>query len=405
MQLRRFTAENISKALEMVKAELGNDAVILSTEKKRKKDSESRNFISYTEVVAAVDRQEGLIQGSKAVSQVLKKKQDPEEKRDRTLAELSNEVHDIKKALSRMSMLLARALKKREHQPPSGSLRASCPPECPSEIGAALSCLRLDPETRNNLSSRILSSFSCHPITEDQVISWLKNYILAHFRPGPRAEDSSGPLWWAFIGPTGVGKTTTLAKIAARLKFLKKRTGVLVSVDSYRLGAIDQLRKYARLMELPLETARTNKDLLRIFSRHREKDFILLDTTGRNPFSSSHRTELQRIFDAIPGLMAQVMLCSPYKREDLMESINFYRIFPTAGWTLTKTDETRSLAASVFPVLQAELPVSYMTTGQKVPEDIEVPSGRKLCRELLVPSQIDTGTGRDSLTHLNATVC
>ncbi len=405
MQLKRFTAENISKALEMVKAELGSNAIILSTEKKRKKDPDSNSFVSYTEVVAAVDRNEGLGQnkGRGPLTVISPKDTNSHDDTATRLKDLAEEVQDMKKALARISGLLERALLQEEDKTqgshPEGDISRHM------EIDMALSTLKLDPETYRIVSSGILSSLGHRDITYSRVISWLKTYIAEHLHPGPVAEDSPGPVWWAFIGPTGVGKTTTLAKIAARLKFLKKRNGLLVSVDSYRLGAIDQLRKYAELMELPLEIAKTNKDLLRIFSMHRDKDFVLLDTTGRNPFTSAHKIELERIFDAVPGLMAQVMLCSTYKREDLMESINFYRGFPIAGWTLTKTDETRSLAASLFPVIQADLPLSYLTNGQRVPEDIEIPEGRKLCDELLISSSVDIKTSSLGISHLNATVC
>ncbi len=405
MHLRRFTAENISKALEMVKAELGSEAVILSTEKKRKKDPESRGFVSYTEVVAAVDREEetssSRISPAKSDAEAAKVQPPPQ---PLSLEKLSEEVSEIKKALSNMTMLLEKVLEQ------GGSTRDLPGPEPAGmkkgpAVQEMLSGLGIDPATASSLSKTILSSFSHHQITRDQIISWLSNYLMKHFRPGPAAENSRTPVWWAFIGPTGVGKTTTLAKIAARLKFLKKKTGLLVSVDSYRLGAEHQLRKYAQLMDLPLETARTTKELLRIFSIHRDKDFILVDTTGRNPFSSAHETELRRLFDAVPGLMAQVMLCSTYKREDLMESIDFYKTFPAGGWTLTKTDETRFPASAFFAVVQAGLSLSYMTNGQRVPEDIQVPRAEKLCSTLFAEPESVPSAGRQTPGHLNANVC
>ncbi len=403
MHLRRFTAENISKALEMVKAELGSNAIILSTEKKKKRAPDASGFVSYTEVVAAVDREEGLAAGGGKPLQEPGDEPQVEKQPSTSLEELSKEVKAMKGTLSAMSKLLEdvvarmdKGLCQNRHVDQQGST---------SEIGPVLSSLGLDHETASAILQRAHSSFSHQPVTANQIVAWLKNYMLDLFKPGIIAEDSLEPVWWAFIGPTGVGKTTTLAKIAARLKFLKRRQGLLVSVDSYRLGAIDQLQKYATLMDIPLETAKTNKDLLRIFSCHKDKDFILVDTTGRNPFSSSHRIELERIFDAIPGLMAQVMLCSTYKREDLMESINFYKTFPIAGWTFTKTDETRSLAASVLPVLQAGVSLSYLTNGQRVPEDIEIAAGPRLCEELFVPSSDNLETGLHGMSHLNATVC
>ncbi len=401
MHLRRFTAENISKALEMVKAELGSDAIILSTEKKRKKDPKSSGFVSYTEVVAAADRMEaGNKKGPRTAPL---RKPAPRREPPVSVEELSRQVTDMKKSLAHMTRLLETLITRGKKSAPVDQA-ASTGIDRVSLVENTLLHLRLDHETGRLLTGRILSSFSHNEITRDQLISWLRNHLISSFRNGPVAGDTRGPLWWAFIGPTGVGKTTTLAKIAAHMKFLRKQKGLLVSVDSYRLGAVEQLDRYARLMGLPLETARTTKDLLRIFSCHKDKDFILLDTTGRNPSSSSHRTELQRLFDAVPGLMAQVMLCSTYKREDLMESINFYRTFPIAGWSLTKTDETKSLASTLFTVLEAKIPISYLTNGQRVPEDIKVPDVHRLCTDLFgTPG--GTGDGaRDISGHMNATL-
>jgi len=378
MHLRRFEAGDISTAIEKVKAELGSDAIILSTDRKQKKDPLTNRVTSYVEVVAAIDRDNGgRVDGSPRTREEAERGDavhDP-------YPELAKQMEDIRKALSNVTDFVSQALTRDLYHRGAGTFAISN--SCLEIVYDVLSRLSLDRRTEQHLCSRIFASLDREIVTRDQVISWLRDHVAASFTPGPRAEELGQPCWWAFIGPTGVGKTTTLAKIAARLKFLHKRQGVLVSVDGYRLGAAEQLRGYAALMDLPLETAKTNKELVRIFSRHRDKDFILVDTTGRNPFSSSHHTELQRIFDAVPGLMAQVMLCATYKREDTMESIGFYRQFPVAGWTITKTDETRSLGTFLLPVLETGIPISYVTDGQRVPEDIRAADGESLFQEVM----------------------
>ena len=386
MQLRRFSAKNASEALLKVKESLGPDAIILSTKNRSRIDEKTGRTINYVEVVAAVDR------GAKESSSVGKgraprifqsrpKAQDAEAKLLKEIDELKTEIKQMHKALRELNERES-ALNAPGSDSPDDILRLS---------DSIASCLGLD-KRGQNIVHRLLSSCQKDELCSlSRVVLRLRSFISSNIKPGPVAEDAKERCWWAFVGPTGVGKTTTLAKIAARLKFLCKRQGVFICVDGYRMGAREQLEKYANLMSIPLEIARTNKDLVRLFGEYKELDFIFVDTTGRNPFSSSHKTELERLFDSVPGLMAQVMLSATSKREDLMGAISFYRQFPLAGWTLTKTDETRSLASSVFPLIEADLPVSYVTNGQRVPEDIMHVHGSEIAELSLEPLK---GLGR-----------
>lgn len=390
MRMKRFLAASVSSALEQVKRELGPDAVIISTEKKRIKEHGTKGFRTLTEVIAAVDRpvdeESPSAHGRSApVERAPSRKLSSESAEDQAerLKRLAasgtfsssegpgsqgsaSEIMALKEALSQVSAAVSSILGSSASAAESD--RASAPL---LTVNRFLACLDLDASTQQALAARIFPHFAARPISLPALAEWLDSFICRSLRQGAQAESmEKGPCWWAFIGPTGVGKTTTLAKIAARLRFMQGRKGVLVSVDSYRLGAAEQLRKYAELMELPFETAATSRQLLRIFAENRDADFILVDTTGRNPFSQRHCRELQRIFDTVPELMAQVMLCSSYDVRQIVKAINFYKRFPVAGYTLTKTDETDSRAAALLAVICQNLPLSYITNGQRVPEDI-----------------------------------
>ncbi len=380
MQLRRFSAKNASEALLKVKESLGPDAIILGTKNRSRIDEKTGRTINYVEVVAAIDR------GAKESSSVGKgraprifqsrpKAQDAEARLLKEIDELKTEIKQMHKALRELNERES-ALNATGSDSPDDILRLS---------DSIASCLGLDKRGQNIVHKLLSSCPEDELCSLNRVVLRLRSFISSNIKPGPVAEDVKERCWWAFVGPTGVGKTTTLAKIAARLKFLCKRQGVFICVDGYRMGAREQLEKYANLMSIPLEIARTNKDLVRLFGEYKDMDFIFVDTTGRNPFSSSHKTELERLFDSVPGLMAQVMLSATSKREDLMGAISFYRQFPFAGWTLTKTDETRSLASSVFPLIEADLPVSYVTNGQRVPEDIMHVHGSEIAELSLEP--------------------
>ncbi len=368
MKLRRFQAKDMSEALKIIKDELGEDAIILDTQKRYKLDPFTGKKLSCVEVVAAVDEKEESPLFERAKRPTIEQS---------AIGDILNEIKSLKDEIYRLTKIINNSSldfnEKRYQKTETLNL---------NNIQVLLSALHLD---RHSELKLIRSLYPKGIKRADKFPLRLRQYISSNLKLGPSAERLKGRCWWAVVGPTGVGKTTTLAKIAARLKFLCGKSGVLISVDGYRLGAIEQLQRFASLMELPLETAQTNKELLKLFSKNREKDFILVDTTGRNPYSSFHKTELQRLFDSVPGLMAQVMLSATSKREDLIESIGFYKRFPVAGWTLTKIDETKSLATALLPIIESELPLSYVTNGQKVPEDIMIPKAIELANMVIAP--------------------
>ncbi len=403
MQFRRFIAKDVSSALAMVKKDLGHEAIILSNKKKRIKDKITHKLVTVVEIIAAVDRD--------VIEPRAKNRVKVEEKREAyKYKDEESERELLKKVISELNTLKEhiKFLESRLENPydiPQKPSDTFYKEKEPLGFSKVFSSLGLKREIVNSLFKGNFSDIQFKKYTEQEAIDLIRRFITSSLKKGPRAEEQKGRCWWAVVGPTGVGKTTTLAKIAARLKYLYGKDGVLVSVDCYKLGAIDQLRRFSSLVDLPLETAKTNKELLRIFSLYKEKDFILVDTTGRNPYSSSHQTELRRLFDSVPGLMAQVMLSATSKREDLMEIIGFYRQFPVSGWTLTKVDETRSLASSLFPIIEAGLPLSYVTNGQRVPEDIKMVSGEDMADMIFKKMDVAKGAGVQNSQHQRVFSC
>ena len=418
----------------MVKAEMGDDAVILSTARRRIKDSSAGTATSIVEVVAAMDfdaeeleskhslrsseshdmHQEeagssgrisdirqgtaGAVKKSRPVSgRILKASVNSDTGNSNPLSQPENpgqtQVADSgEKDVLRQEITELRALVEKmlnfgvTQQGGAEGAGSAMTADHFEPRGAALSSSRyplmvmqevfdflgMDPVIQRGLASAFLKAHpSNRPVNHRTVYSWLRNYCSERVVRGPLAHSDDRPCWWAFIGPTGVGKTTTLAKVAAHLKFRHGLRGHLVTVDTYRLGGVEQLRKYAALMEIPFSTAKNSGELVGIFSDNRDLDFILVDTIGRNTGSSEHHVELGKMFDAVPGLMAQAFLCATYRSEDMAATVRTYRQFPVCGWTISKTDETGSPGALCTPVLGWRLPLSYITNGQRVPEDIK----------------------------------
>jgi flagellar biosynthesis protein FlhF len=191
-----------------------------------------------------------------------------------------------------------------------------------------------------------------------------------------------GPKIVALVGPTGVGKTTTIAKLAA-MQTLKKKTKVaLVTTDNFKAGAVEQLRTYAKVLRLPLEVAATAKELERAVSKHSDKDLILIDTTGKSP---REREKLDELKSLLAGFEIESHLCVSATTRDceLKDILEQFRTLPIHRLLFTKLDESRQLGCMVNLHVRNKLPLSYFTKGQRVPEDIEIATGRKVAELVL----------------------
>ncbi len=182
----------------------------------------------------------------------------------------------------------------------------------------------------------------------------------------------AGTKIWSFIGPTGVGKTTTLAKLAAHfsLRFNQKIT--LVTIDTYRIGALQQLRTYARILKLPLEIARSREELEEIIQKNNHQDLLLIDTAGRNPNQPGKMEELKNFLAADPRVENHLVLSATTKDLDLAKIVQRFSLLPIYSYIFTKIDETEEYTSLFNQLIRFKRPLSYLTNGQRVPEDIEL---------------------------------
>lgn len=177
-----------------------------------------------------------------------------------------------------------------------------------------------------------------------------------------------GPVRAALVGPTGSGKTTTIAKLAAYY-VLEGRSVYLVGTDTFRIGALDQLQQYARIMDVPLSVARSADELGRVLERAEGYDVVLVDTIGRGGRAANEVAELAEMFRPYPNLKRHLVLAANTDLEDTRAGWQTFRRLELASLVTTKLDETARPGRAAEVAVAAGLPLSAFGTGQRVPED------------------------------------
>jgi flagellar biosynthesis protein FlhF len=191
-----------------------------------------------------------------------------------------------------------------------------------------------------------------------------------------RALKCSGALDWdkcrilMMVGPTGVGKTTTIAKLASHLAITCRRKVALVTIDTYRVGATDQLRAYADLLDVPLEIAQAPAQLAVILQRYGEFDNVFIDTAGRSPSDSARVHELRGFCRCSPGINTMLAASATHGRAEFAAVIERFSILPLDHHVITKIDECVAAGRLYGCLRRHQLAANYFTNGQEVPKDI-----------------------------------
>lgn len=187
----------------------------------------------------------------------------------------------------------------------------------------------------------------------------------------------------ALIGATGVGKTTTLAKIAARFVLEKNIRAALITADTYRISAVEQLKTYSDIIGLPLEIVYSPNELKVAIHKHRDKDLILIDTAGRSQHNEYQMKELQDFLAVDSRIEKHLVMSATTKTRDVADILQKFSVCDPGRVIFTKTDETSSLGMIVNILADKDIALSFMTNGQSVPDDIVPASADKLAALLL----------------------
>jgi flagellar biosynthesis protein FlhF len=369
MKIKKFQAKDFREALALVKREMGNDAVILSSE-------ERKGIMPSVEVTAAVDHDVGTGAGRRT------------------------QASGARKALTRTGA----------HARPSVSVdRADAIAELKREIGSLRETIQ-DMKKKGyemNLTeekTKIYRYLQTRSVRDDLALRLSEEAGDVADLPGMIARDvktcgiASGRRAVMLVGPTGVGKTTTVAKLASWAMRNRKRPA-LINLDNYRIGAHEQIRIYSRIMGIPLDIAQDAAALRKSLSKYADRDIIFIDTTGRNPRDEDHINEIRLLHESGFPMETHLLMSASSDDAFMAESHRYYRRLPIDCIAFTKVDEAVRFGPIYNLLSIYQKPVAYMTTGQRVPDDIEFPGS-----EALVDLILRGGKGKGSREHASCGV-
>ena len=280
-----------------------------------------------------------------------------------------------------------------ESPKPAGRSAIGLPPRPPAKKGPApgtgdpflrkiLSC-GLPPDFVDGLAEEIkaLGQGTQEGRTAEACRSYLRWRLMEAVEVA--SPDLTGTQVWAFVGPTGVGKTTTLAKVAAHYSLRLAKKVTLISIDTFRIGAVEQLKTYARILRLPLEIASGREDLREALSRSGDRDLVLIDTAGRNPYHPGQLEELRDFLAVDSRVENHLVLSATTKDSDLAHIAQRFSLLPLRSYIFTKIDETEEYISLFNQLWRYKRPLSYLTNGQRVPEDIELATKGKIASLVL----------------------
>jgi len=342
MIVKRYIVNNMQEAMIRIRYELGNDAVIISQRKVRQKGILGFFKRRKLEVTAAVD--------------------DKSKKSDKinSSSELEKEINELKNMVETL-VKKQQVDSKRKVRIKDILINNDVPEDVVEQI-ISLTKTKFD----NQLSFKEL---------EKEVKNVLKEILISDKQNDSRIQ--------VFIGPTGVGKTTTIAKLASIYSLYKNKKVGLITIDTYRIGAVEQLRLYAEILGVPFNVVYSLKDIPEVLNKMKDCDIILVDTTGRNSKNSMQIAETKKFIEEFSPDKIYLVLSLTTKQKDLKMIIENYKSINYDSLIFTKLDETDTYGGILTATYLSKKPVSYLTLGQDVPDDIEEANSDKLLNLVL----------------------
>jgi flagellar biosynthesis protein FlhF len=363
MKIRRYMGSNMQEVLLKVKMDLGNDAVKLNTRKVKRQGFFKFLKPSLVEILASLEEEEDeakkMVAENTKVNELENKVKSMESMLDKIYSQLSNK--DIKNE----------SVSKNE-----------------SKIYDILIANMRQNDIEEEVIKKVVESLKEKGIDEisnvNEVFSMFQKEIIRMLGQISTINlDGKKPKVIMFLGPTGVGKTTTLAKIAANFMIRENKKVGLITADTYRIAAVEQLKTYSEIMGAPVSIIYSPNEIKAAIEKHKDDDLVLIDTPGKSHKNKKHFDEIKDlVYQANPDEI-YLLISASTNIKDCKEIIKAYNFIEKYNLIFTKIDETESLGIVMNIANMTGKKLSYFTIGQSVPDDIEMINVDKLSKRLL----------------------
>jgi flagellar biosynthesis protein FlhF len=340
MRLKSYFSGTVEAAMELAQKELGEDALLINA---RPSTPETRSLGAYEVVFGVPPKAEGEI--AKPAESKTALANAPA--RAAATDNLAQDVADLKREIERMAQAFLGGGRG------AGMFASQI---APATNGSGLYKLLIDNELDANLARQVADGTPLEDLFEVDPT------------PGRRGA-TRGVV--ALVGPPGVGKTTTLAKLAARFGLTSRKPAYILSADVYRIAAADQMRSLSAILGIGFDIVETPVALAQALEEHRGKDWVFIDTPGLAVGEMEDGADLARLLASHPEIDTHLVLSASMKPSDLARVIDRYAIFQPKKLLFTRLDETDRYGALVSEAARRSLPISFLATGQQIPDDLE----------------------------------
>ena len=402
MIIKKFLAKSEKDAIEMAKNELGNNAIVMNIKKVKPKGLAKLFVRGKVEVTAALDETPLYSQEEAA------KEKRPVEAGKFSEAEKKADAPDnssLEERISMLQALLEKQMMQKEGMTekvektleipvsePKENVEPKEVPESKEEdeedektklIYQQLVQNEVDEEIAKSIMDEVNRSLAKNAPLDQILANIYQKIILMLGQPySIKSEENAKTKFIFFLGSTGVGKTTTIAKIASKLKLEKHAKIALVTADTYRIAAVEQLKTYANILSVPLEVIYSPQELGDNLEKLKQYDVCLIDTAGRSHRSKEQMEDIRALLEQIPVNERQVYLVlnAGTKYSDLQKIASVYSVLTDFSLIFTKLDETSSAGIMLNMRVKTNCPLTW---GQNVPEDIGEMDPQRVAKKLL----------------------
>ena len=399
MIIKKYTAKTENEAVEAAKRELGEGVVVMNVKNVKKK-----GFLAFlkpplVEVTVALEEEsEKYTAAVSAINSVIASSQSREAEQDKGVVSapaetaVKKESSAIEEKLDSLQLLLEQQLQKPEEDKEEKEGKAEAPKE-ETETDKFMKLLHrtmLDNEVDEKYASEIIEEIgelNKPNLPFDYALANIYQKMILKFgKPNGITPARNGIKLVFFIGPTGVGKTTTIAKIASKFRVDEKKKVALLTADTYRIAAAEQLRTYANILEVPFRVIYTVEELEKAMEDFRDYDYLLVDTAGHSHQNTTQKDNMSEFIHSIDDKVEKevyLVLSATTKYRDLISIADSYKEMADYKLIFTKLDETTTYGNILNVKLYSKADLSYVTNGQNVPDDIEVFDTQKIVKQLL----------------------